>query len=27
MLQEAGVIVFRSNARAATFCCELLKGG
>ena len=27
MLQKAGVIVFRSNARAATFCCELLKRG
>ena len=27
MLQEAGVIVFRSNARAASFCCELLKNG
>jgi succinyl-CoA synthetase alpha subunit len=27
MLQEAGVIVFRSNAKAASFCCELLKRG
>ena len=25
MLQEAGVIVFRSNAQAASFCCDLLK--
>ncbi len=25
MLQEAGVVVFRSNAKAVTFCCELLK--
>jgi FdrA protein len=25
MLEEAGVVVFRSNARAAYFCCELLK--
>jgi len=25
MLQEAGVIVFRSNAEAASFCCDLLK--
>jgi succinyl-CoA synthetase alpha subunit len=25
MLKDAGVIVFRSNARAASFCCELLK--
>jgi FdrA protein len=25
LLQEAGVIVFNSNARAALFCCELLK--
>ena len=25
MLQEAGGIVFPSNARAASFCCELLK--
>ena len=25
MLQEAGVVVFRSNAKAASFCCELLK--
>jgi FdrA protein len=27
MLQEAGVIVFPSNAKAASFCCELLKRG
>ena len=27
MLQEAGVIVFHSNAKAASFCCELLKRG
>ena len=26
MLQEAGVIVFQSNARAAIFCGELMKG-
>lgn len=26
MLREAGVIVFRSNAKAAAFCCALLKG-
>jgi hypothetical protein len=26
MLREADVIVFNSNARAATFCDELLKG-
>jgi FdrA protein len=25
LLQQAGVIVFRSNARAVSFCCELLK--
>jgi FdrA protein len=25
MLREAGVHVFSSNARAASFCCELLK--
>jgi len=25
MLEEAGVVVFRTNARAAYFCCELLK--
>ena len=25
LLKEAGVIVFHSNARAASFCCELLK--
>ena len=25
MLQEVGAIVFRSNAKAAFFCCELLK--
>lgn len=25
MLRDAGVLVFRSNARAARFCCELLK--
>jgi FdrA protein len=25
LLQEAGVIVFNSNARAALFCCELLE--
>jgi FdrA protein len=27
MLREAGVIVFPSNARAAAFCCGLLKDG
>ena len=27
MLQEAGVFVFRSNAKAVSFCCELLKRG
>jgi hypothetical protein len=25
LLQQAGVIVFRSNAKAAAFFCELLK--
>jgi FdrA protein len=25
MLREAGLHVFSSNARAASFCCELLK--
>ena len=25
LLENAGVIVFQSNARAAIFCCELLK--
>ena len=25
LLQQAGVIVFYSNAKAASFCCELLK--
>ena len=25
MLQESGVIVFRSNAKAAHFCCNLIK--
>ncbi len=25
MLEESGVIVFRSNAKAARFCCELIK--
>jgi hypothetical protein len=25
LLKEAGVIVFHSNAKAASFCCELLK--
>jgi len=25
MLQEEGVIVFQSNAKAARFCCELVK--
>jgi len=25
MLREAGVVVFRSNAKAVTFCCKLLK--
>jgi len=25
LLKEAGVIVFHSNARAASFCCELIK--
>jgi FdrA protein len=25
LLQDAGVIVFQSNAKAASFCCELLK--
>ncbi len=25
LLKEAGAIVFRSNAKAASFCCELLK--
>lgn len=24
-LQESGVIVFRSNAKAAHFCCDLIK--
>jgi hypothetical protein len=27
MLRDAGVQVFTSNARAASFCCELLKPG
>jgi len=27
MLRDAGVYVFSSNARAASFCCELLKPG
>ncbi len=27
MLQEVGVIMFPSNAKAASFCCELLKRG
>ena len=26
MLREAGVLLFPSNAQAAGFCCELLKG-
>ena len=25
MLKESGVIVFRSNAKAAQFCCDLIK--
>lgn len=25
LLQDAGVVVFQSNAKATTFCCELLK--
>jgi FdrA protein len=25
LLKDAGVFVFQSNARAASFCCELLK--
>jgi FdrA protein len=25
LLKDAGVIVFNSNAKAASFCCELLK--
>jgi FdrA protein len=27
LLEEAGAIVFRSNARAVLYCCELLKAG
>lgn len=26
MLQQAGVVVFPSSAKAAAFCCEMLKG-